>query len=616
MDNEKVSPTELIESPTTNQAQENNPRLATSRRGFLKTAGIGAAALTAGGVFPAVLSGKAEAKEVAPFNVNDPDRRVRQLVDFRTDAARREGELLETSFPHPTNGDEERYRDQAFAGNFSKTLPHDPQTGLVIPSAYKSLLDALEDGTQEAFDAVPSGAAGKGALAGPLSPLQFQIAGSDSPDAKSPFTPPSVASAGGGAEMVELYWEAYLRDVPFIDYGSNPLVGLAVADMNKLSDFGGPKPVTAQNLFRFPFIGCTDGPYVSQFLYQSHRLDGADFVPKIHGRLQVADPNTGQVLTGPGTGVDFMTNLPEYVFVEDGNGALQPSPNVIDPTPRFVHDVRALGSLAASDSIFSIYFRAAIILGGLRIGIDPNNPYANDTRISGFNTFSSAYAFQLLAQAGQTEAAAFYEKWFVHRKVRPEAHANLVDGILTHRFTLHPSMHPDLLNSSVLPLIFERNRQLNVKRGLGTTGSFLLPQELNGGSPSHPSSPAGHAFTAGAAVTIIKAMFDVGTPTNPKPWPAQPVQASADGLTLVNTPDTNLTVLGELNKLAANISEGRNMSGIHWRVSDNMHGMFMGEKVAIRLLNELGASYPEKFKGWTLTKFDGTTVTIGGSRSI
>ena len=92
--------------------------------------------------------------------------------------------------------------------------------------------------------------------------------------------------------------------------------------------------------------------------------------------------------------------------------------------------------------------------------------------------------------------------------------------------------------------------------------------------------------------------------------------AAADGLTLVNTADTNLTVLGELNKLAANISEGRNMSGIHWRVSDNMHGMFMGEKVAIRLLNELGASYPEKFKGWTLTKFDGTTITIGASRSI
>jgi hypothetical protein len=311
-----------------------------------------------------------------------------------------------------------------------------------------------------------------------------------------------------------------------------------------------------------------------------------------------------------------MTNLPEYLFVEDGNGALPGGPNTADPTPRFIRNVRDVGNLANSDSIFSIYFRAAIILGGLGIGVDPNSPYTNDNRINGFNTFSSAYLFQLLAQVGQSEAAAFYEKWFVHRKVRPEAHANLVDGILTHRFSLHPSMHPDLFNSSVLPLIFERNRQLNVKRGLGTTGSFFLPQLSAGGSPSHPSSPAGHAFTAGAAVTMIKAMLDVGTPDNPKPWPAQPVQASADGLTLVNTTDTNLTVLGELNKLAANVSEGRNMSGIHWRVSDNMHGMFMGEKVATRLLNELGATYPEKFKGFTLTKFDGTTILVGGSTPI
>jgi hypothetical protein len=608
--------TQPLENDVKKQAQNQNENLnSVSRRSFIGGATTMAVAASTGALAALASATPAEAKEVAPFNTNDPDSRVRQFVDVRVDAARRDGKLLEQSFPHPTNGDEERYADQSYAGNFSKTLPHDPATGLVIPSAYQALLNALEQGTQEAFDAVPAG--GKGQLAGPLSPLQFQIAGSDSPDAKSPFTPTSVASAGGAAELVELYWEAYLRDVPFINYGSNPLVAQAVADMNKLSAFGGPTPVTPQNLFRYPFVGCTDGPYVSQILYQTHRFDGVTFVPKLNTRLPVADPNTGQVLTGPGTGVDFMTNFPEYLFVEDGNGALQPSPNTTDPTPRFIRDVRDVGNLANSDSIFSIYFRAAIILGGLGVGIDANSPYAGDTRINGFNTFSSGYLFQLLAQSGQTEAAAFYEKWFVHRKVRPEAHANLVDGILTNRFKLNPSMHPDLLNSSVLPLIFERNRQLNVKRGLGTTGSFLLPQISAGGSPSHPSSPAGHAFTAGAAVTMIKAMLDVGTPANPRPWPVQPVIASADGLTLVNTTDTNLTVLGELNKLAANVSEGRNMLGIHWRVSDDMHGMFMGEQVAIRLLEDLAATYPEKnFKGFTLTKFDGTTVLVGGSKPI
>src|SRR5207244_2465780 len=106
-----------------------------------------------------------------------------------------------------------------------------------------------------------------------------------------------------------------------------------------------------------------------------------------------------------GTGADFMTNLAEYLTVENGNGGI--SPNINDPTPRFLRTVRDVGSLANSDSIFSLYFRAAIILGGLGVGEDPNSPYTNDTRISPFNTFSNAYLFQLLAAVGQTEASAF-----------------------------------------------------------------------------------------------------------------------------------------------------------------------------------------------------------------
>jgi hypothetical protein len=111
----------------------------------------------------------------------------------------------------------------------------------VEPFAYQALLNALRAGTLDSFDLVPRG--GPGQLAGPLSPLMFQMEGKDSPGARSTIVPPSVASAGGAAEMVEVYWEAYLRDVPFVDYGSNPLVALAVADMNKLSAYGGPVSV-------------------------------------------------------------------------------------------------------------------------------------------------------------------------------------------------------------------------------------------------------------------------------------------------------------------------------------------------------------------------------------
>src|ERR1700730_8181136 len=181
--------------------------------------------------------------ELENTNLTDPFSRVIELIEKRTTAATEAGEEERSAFPHKTNGDEELYAGQAYAGNFSKTLPHDSNTGLAELFAYLVLLNALRTGTLDSFDLVPSG--GPGRLAGPLSPLMFQMEGQDSPGALSTVVPPSVASAGGAAEMVEVYWEAYLRDVPFIDYDTNPLVAKAVADMNQLSAYDGPKAIKA-----------------------------------------------------------------------------------------------------------------------------------------------------------------------------------------------------------------------------------------------------------------------------------------------------------------------------------------------------------------------------------
>ncbi len=620
--------------PTTSPSTEVNthPLSSTSRRGFLKAAGVGVAALTAGAVLPSGLVPEAEAVEIGPPSQN-PSLRAAQSDQVRKTTSGNESTAIKNAFPHPTNGDEETYANQAFAGNFSKTLPHDSNTGLVTPSAYQSLLNGITQGTQAALDQVPSGNNSQhppGKLAGPLSPLALQLQGADSTVAAELFVPPSIASAAAAAEQVELYWEAFVRDVPFINYSSSqPLISQAAADINKLSAYTGPKPVTAQNIFRygtgssFPnanaWFGVTSGPYISQLLFQSHNFDGVTFVPKINTKFQVADPNTGNVLpSSTSPGIDFMTNFSEYLFVENGNGAFD-NTNVTDPTPRFVRSGRDLGALVNADLIYSIYFRATVILAiNLGVPLSANSPYANDTRINGFNTFSFASLLNLIGAAQDSEAQAFYQKWYVHRKLRPEAMGNLVDGILNHRFSLSPSLHADLFNSAVLPLIDTRNQQLNAKRGManGEPHVFLLPQEPNGGSPNHPDPPAGHAFTAGVGVTLLKAFFDVGTPSNPRPWPVPAVEASPDGLSLLNTGDS-LTILGELNKLAFNVAEGRNWLGIHTRIGGNYLGLTAGEDVAISLLTDLGFTYPEAtFNGFTLTKFDGTVVTVGPKQTV
>jgi hypothetical protein len=65
----------------------------------------------------------------------------------------------------------------------------------------------------------------------------------------------------------------------------------------------------------------------------------------------------------------------------------------------------------------------------------------------------------------------------------------------------------------------------------------------------------------------------------------------------------------ELNKIASNVALGRNTAGVHWR-SDGTESLKLGEQIAINLLREQRACYNEVFAGFSLTKFDGNTVTV------
>ncbi|MCF6154773.1 MAG: hypothetical protein E3K36_05870 [Candidatus Brocadia sp.] len=86
----------------------------------------------------------------------------------------------------------------------------------------------------------------------------------------------------------------------------------------------------------------------------------------------------------------------------------------------------------------------------------------------------------------------------------------------------------------------------------------------------------------------------------------------ADGTELLSytSPDAgSLTVRGELNKVTANIVLGMNFAGIHWR-TDYSQSLKLGEGVAIGLLQDPKNTLKESFAGFSLTKFDGTTIII------
>jgi hypothetical protein len=181
---------------------------------------------------------------------------------------------------------------------------------------------------------------------------------------------------------------------------------------------------------------------------------------------------------------------------------------------------------------------------------------------------------------------------FVHRRLRPEAYGGLV--------------HNAVSKSQQYPLGNEVLNSVAVDRIYRTYGSYLLPQAFPEGSPLHPAYGAGDATVAGASVTILKAVFDENAIIS------NPVVPTADGLSLVpyTGPDAaNLTVGGELNKLATNIAMGRNFAGVHWR-SDFAEGLKLGEALAISVLRDQRLTYGEDFAGSTFTRLDGTRVTV------
>lgn len=90
---------------------------------------------------------------------------------------------------------------------------------------------------------------------------------------------------------------------------------------------------------------------------------------------------------------------------------------------------------------------------------------------------------------------------------------------------------------------------------------------------------------------------------------------NSDGSRLVKDKkfEGKLTIQGELDKLAANISIGRNMAGVHY-YSDYYDSLRMGERVAVGILMEQAPSYGDAMQS-TFKSFDGDYVTISGEES-
>lgn len=488
-------------------------------------------------------------------------------------------ELAEIAFARPfpvhaSNGEDTEY--PGAIASYTKGLAHN-ERGEVEVASYRALLKALRSGRPEDFDAVPLG--GQRRLTSPRTGLAYALEGPD-PAALTLPPAPRIDSAVAAAEMGEVYWMALLRDVGFSDYEEHELVETATEDLNRFSAPQGPLDgdgcITPTTLFRGFTPGDVVGPYVSQLLLRDTQF----------GTLAISQR---QETARPGT--DYMSSEENWLDSQRG-AAVNARPNdLIDTERRYIRNARDLAHYVHFDHLYQPYLVACLILLDLGTPFDSGNPYPTKAE-AGFGTFGPPHMQALLAQvAGSSLRAMWFHKWHVHRRLRPEALGGRIHFHLTEKAE-YP-LHEDILSSSVVQRVREE------------TGSYLLAQAFPEGSPTHPSYGAGHAAVAGACVTLLKAWFDESHAI------PDPVVANADGTAhqaYEGQDAGRLTVGGELNKLAANISIARNMGGVHYR-SDYTHSLRFGEAVALGVLDDYARTYNESHS-FTVTTFDGHSITV------
>jgi len=559
-----------------------------SRRSFLGKMGGVAATVSAIGLSPILNSPGTKAEAATAQIPTSGNTRVAKSFALRVAAATKDARIPIP--PHTTNGDEALYPDKS--GSYTKCLLQDGY-GRVNLNAYNSMKTAFGTGNPADFEKIILGGTRK--LNGPQGALCFDLQGCDAVQFGNAAStanqesvvivppPPAVASAAYGTELVELYWGSLLRDVAFTDYAGNATAAQAAAELSTMPSYAGPRnssgQVTPNLLFVGAFPGGTVGPYLSQFLFTPTALGPQP----VNQQLITYLPN-----------IDYMTDLTTWSEVQSGiSTGLS---NQADPQPRYLRDGRGLGAYTHVDVLYQAYFTAFLVLSTLGAPPNPGNPYVSSKTQVGFSTFGGPDIAAALGEiAARALDRAWYQKWVVHLRHRPESGGGIVQLIQTGQgSTVNATLNSNVLNSQAVQASFSKY------------GTYLLSQAFPEGSPAHPAYPTGHGVVGGACITLLKFFFD-GTFVIPNP-----LVPTNDGLSLVPYTGSDagqITVNGELNKLAHNVSFGHGIhSGIHWR-SDTDSSMLLGEAFAISLLQDKAKTYNEKFSV-SFTKLDGTSAKI------
>lgn len=416
--------------------------------------------------------------------------------------------------------------------------------------------------------------------------------------------------------------------------------------------------LNTNNIFRGSTSGAMVGPYISQFMLAGSNslVGGTGGSPSYPAKKSNFDAEDGFIAYGNQIidqrvlvhkpCLDYMTDWTSWLDVQ--NGANLKGADLFSEDRRFITTPRDLATYVHFDALYQAYLNACLILLSNGTPTSKGFPEKSVTgKRDAFATFGGPHILSLVTEvATRCLKAVRRQKFNYHRRARPE--------VMGGRLSLAASQQQDCIESlrcfapafenmlNEIPVelrdaITEHNKLQNqaataamrrvqcesgpsspscLTGALFNDNNLLLPMAFPEGSPMHPAYGAGHATVAGGCVTMLKAFFDMfddcdsGKLRILKLGDKDYFIPNADGTKLVNVEDIPLTVQGELDKLAANISIGRNMAGVHY-YSDYYDSLRMGERVAVGILLQQMPTYGERVYV-RFNSFDGDMITISG----
>lgn len=480
---------------------------------------------------------------------------------------------------------------------FSKTLKHDNNGLTTVEDLDRLIRISSEQGSLQSINdlAMSQDPSKIRKIEGVATGNSFWIRGSDVQLYNTSNNFFAVDDPKHACEMIEVYENALLRDVPFNTFNDQNNVNndvqralLSLTNYNNLSSYTGPtnseNKITGQELFRGNGKDELIGPYVSQYLVLPYSYNGLEIEQKYRVENDVNETIV----------------YDNYLNIQ--RGIVEDTPNFSGDS-KYAYSPRVLGSIVHNDPLYWAYYNACLISKQNGIELDyTGNDVTSAWTDQGFPDLLESVAEISLGAL----RVAWNSKYNITLRLRPEAMAQRIDYIQQGIFTgdVFDEIKANLVHGQgTLDEVFSRNN------------NYLLLMMYPEGSPTHPSCPAGHAVVSGACTTVMKAFLKTHDSNNqPLPWPSDP-KHSIDGnvLQTYDKSDNEITIIGEINKLASNMALGRNMGGVHYR-ADGDAGIVLGETFAIKYLQiklkEYIGLYNGMISSFKLEKFNGEFIEI------